>query len=110
MVPCQRVEEPASLESIIFIKTPELETGKLNAAIGLLQNHHDGFRLRFRHARGGYVQSYEPETEERKAKLNILDIRGLESTSSINESLQKWQSGLDIENVAYVCSGLSSWI
>lgn len=92
------LENPNHWNQSFFVKTPELDTEKLVTAVNSLQNQHDAFRLRFKMVNGRYVQSYEPETEGRNAELNILDMRSLGSTSALGDTLQAWQSVLNLEN------------
>ncbi|KAK2763730.1 NRPS [Arachnomyces sp. PD_36] len=101
----KNLKNPHHWNQSFFIKTPELDTERLTRAIDSLYNHHDAFRLQFRNTGGKYVQSYGPESAERKPKLNILDIRNLET--SFSHALGQWQSGLNLEDgpmfaVAYV--------
>jgi N-(5-amino-5-carboxypentanoyl)-L-cysteinyl-D-valine synthase len=80
------------------ILTPPLDVNKLHEALNKLVDHHDAFRLRFRHRRdsgdGRFEQFYAENQPE--PSLHSLDVRGL-SQEELFGRLQEWQSGFDLE-------------
>jgi len=86
-----------------IVKTPRLNVEKLQESIRILVEHHDGFRLRFRKAKGNHIQYYDLETK--LENLKVLDIRTVKDKESckefenkLHEILTSWQSCFDLES------------
>ncbi len=91
-----------------IVKTPDLETSRLQRSILKLIKHHDAFRLRYRKdtLSNQYIQFYDEKACS--PEMKVLDIKMLterEREEILHETLSSWQSCFNLEKGPLFCIG-----
>ncbi|KAL4756294.1 N-(5-amino-5-carboxypentanoyl)-L-cysteinyl-D-valine synthase [Aspergillus foveolatus] len=90
------LNRPSHWNHTFYLRTPELDVTKLSTAVAELQLYHDAFQMRLRQRDGRVVQCFADLVSP--AQLRVLNIKDVNGRTAIDQVLQEWQSGFDLEN------------
>jgi N-(5-amino-5-carboxypentanoyl)-L-cysteinyl-D-valine synthase len=90
------LQHPSYWNHTFYARTPELDVASLSAAVRDLQQYHDIFRMRLKRKDDGFVQSFGEDCSP--IELRVLNVKDVDGPTAVNQMLDEWQSGFNLEN------------
>ncbi|KAL5041721.1 N-(5-amino-5-carboxypentanoyl)-L-cysteinyl-D-valine synthase [Aspergillus fruticulosus] len=90
------LQHPSHWNHTFYLRTPELDVSTLSTAVAELQLYHDAFHMRLRQRDGRMVQCFADDVPT--VQLRVLNVKDVDGRTAIDQVLQEWQSGFDLEN------------
>ncbi|KAJ5571757.1 AMP-dependent synthetase/ligase [Penicillium sp. DV-2018c] len=90
------LQHPSYWNHTFYARTPELDAASLSAAVRDLQQYHDVFRMRLKRKDVGFVQSFAEDCCP--IELRVLNVKDADGPTAVNQILDEWQSGFNLEN------------
>ncbi len=92
-------------QALLFTVPQDISATALHAALGMLMQHHDGFRLRFCRTAPGWEQHYEAPFEGSNSSQpgpfhqeNLTHLSQDEALRVLKERINFWQTSLNLES------------
>ncbi|KAL4745924.1 N-(5-amino-5-carboxypentanoyl)-L-cysteinyl-D-valine synthase [Aspergillus terricola var. indicus] len=89
------LQHPSHWNHTFYLRTPELDVSALSTAVAELQLFHDAFQMRLKQRDGKMVQSFADVVSP--VQLRVLNVNDVDGSTAIDQVLQEWQSGFDLE-------------